>query len=214
MLMSSAALTPGYLEMWSKLVQGSKFRAGQRIRGLRATAMSTPRPISGNHLAALERHDASARPMAMMPQWAIIVARFRAHFQKAIFFLIPAMGELEYWKFLYAVQNPMYVAVAPLESKIVVMSTYVPEGVGDEMSHERCRFHCSYACLKIAAATPIVAKHQIFVLPECLHIGGMEIATDSCPVTFGEYTAPLPEQDALGSSVRRLPPRIPTMSNY
>eukprot|EP00974_Lingulodinium_polyedra_P090745 8801253-Lingulodinium_polyedra.AAC.1 len=115
--MSACVLEAKYLDEFERLMQSAEFRREKRIAELRQETFRTPTPTSRAQLEALAVWPVWARGQPAMPEWATEVAHAREYFQNTVFVAEGPTGERQYWKFLYAVITPAYLAFTPLVLK-------------------------------------------------------------------------------------------------
>ena len=201
-LMSGSALDDKHWGEFLQLMESEDFRAETRIAALRSAALETPLPMSAAVLQALRTHEVWEVAKPRMPQWANRLAMGR-YYADDVAIMIRADDDTDsYYKVLYAYKNhPPYLALGHLELRNVPL--VAQEVRGDNWARvdtTRFRFHSNYAACTSAAETPDVPETNIFVIPNLVHRGGMEVTSSWPPIPFVEFMAQLPEPErALGS---------------
>ena len=113
--MSVAALGDGDLRLFDALL-GSHDYQETCLRSLRDEALRVPLPTQAASRSLLEMQDVWQPPSLDMPGWAQRIANHRDNFRDTV--LVVGFGhEQQFWKFIYAVQSPYYVAVCRLTPK-------------------------------------------------------------------------------------------------
>jgi hypothetical protein len=183
-----------HLAMMSTLMEGGTFSERQ-VRELRADAMTAPKPtddLSKKRYEALGRTP-SVHPI--MPQWARDVASRREYFRDCIF-VLHLEGGVQYWKFLYAVQSPIYLAVTRLQRRVHYRETREVRGdTWASLNEEavRYKFACNYADHANAADMPEIQADSMHVITNAMHVGGTTVVARSASIPFLTYIDRVPE---------------------
>ena len=103
----------------------------------------------------------------------------------------------EYFKFLYAVQSPVYLALSP----VAVIERHrepVQEPVGwgsiEALDQVVCRFHCNYAHCSSGEELLGVEVEQVSVIPFTKYIGGMVIESEWHSEPLQQFLRYLPNE--------------------
>ena len=185
--MSAAALSTEHLESFERKVKDASFRYSKRVQDLRDAALTTPRPISEPRMRAIGAHDVWARPNPPMPAWASLVARNRGLFERVVLLAIPRTGEKYFFKVLYAVQSPVYVALTPLREEEVFVHTERWPGSDAPLETPRHKWHCNFASMSHAGHVPETREGNICVFPDSVYAGKMVVVSDAFPIRLSDY---------------------------
>ena len=203
-LMSECCLEDKHLKLFDTLYDGSQF-SNPKVQALQEHANTCPEPTPPQTRSKLDRETVWKRPDPEMPSWAQKVCTHREHFHDTALVLQLGFAQQDFWKVVYCVQSPMYLAVSHLTLKedFVTMAE-ANGGNWDTLPRDTYRFHCNFADNASAADVPLVDENQIFVVPNLQHTGGMEMRSPCAAVPFKDYVAQLPEPTpALSYQSRR-----------
>jgi hypothetical protein len=192
--MAECALAEEDLVRFNSTMASPAFRAVKRMEALRAAAVEAPMPTGQDMRDAMEREVVYAPPWPAMPAWARAIAAQREAFASTAIVAQLGLGESACWKVVYAVQRPCYVALGRLS----VVDDYERnhDAIGPrwhDLSHRVLRFHCNFAEVCSAADVPEVSQAQLFVIPNLVHTGGMEVVSHCHEVPFLRFLSELPE---------------------
>ena len=204
MVMSQAALSPGALQRWASLMGTSDF-SGQALLARRVEAMRVPQPTGAVARQQLEAQAVWHPEHPRMPAWAASVAAHRADFKDAALMFGIDESRQQVFKFLYAVQNPIYVALTPLVEDDffpVFPTRHSDNWSGVTLQRVTFRFRCNYADLTSAAACPCIHESEMFVLLNLEHTGGTVVQTSARAIPFTDFLRNLP---ALERAERQAP---------
>jgi hypothetical protein len=130
-----------------------------------------------------------------MPDWASGVIANRQHFRNAVLLLNHGPQDQSFWKVVYAVQSPFYLAV----SKLRLLEEFRPVGSLRTIGlrpWEQFALHCNFAANCSAADMPAISDNGIFVIPEAFHRGQSRITSLYHPEPLAKFllTLPAPER--------------------
>ena len=191
-LLSQCTLEAKYWQHMDILLQSSHCR-GQHLQKLRKEALTTPPPPS---LAVQERLASQSIEVQRdpdMPAWAKKLATMRDHFANTVLQVHLRPGVEEFWKVVYAVQNPCYVAVSKLRliEQFPDLSTRKRTLTESWVTY---RFHCNFADNSSALDMPEVMDENLFVIPHVWHAGGMQMISHCMATPLQLFMEQLPEQ--------------------
>ena len=135
------------------------------------------------------------------PQWARDVIARRESFQGAAFVLTFAGGGEEVWKFIYAVQQPYYLALARLNatSRPFEAVPVTSDNWGDLFETAWMReFKCNFADMVGAHELPDVAVDGIQVLQRVEFVGGTKVVAREPPISLARMVATCPVSARAG----------------
>jgi hypothetical protein len=159
------------------------------LNSLREKAMTAPLPPAPWEMQKLdEAMGMPEPPEPHMPQWAKDIAANRDEF-RAVVLRVELEGRDEYYKILYCVRSPCYVALAHLE--LVPHYTEIQQVTADSwaaINQDRVRYRLkvNFAKHSSAAEVPLVSAERIHVIPDTLYTGGVFIqgSARSIPLTL------------------------------
>lgn len=195
-LVSECALQERHLNAWDDLLASNSF-GPKRLETLRERALETPPPPSDSVQQSLAAREVWSASPEQMPSWAKPIIANRAFFKDAALILQVTAWEQEYWKIVYAVQQPYYLAVSKLELLPAVAPAEAVRVPGPAGPRDKYRFHCNFAANRSAAEVSEVEEYQVFVVLGLRHMGGMLVTSpcDAMPLStyLGQLPAPAPE---------------------
>ena len=99
----------------AELFSGSKSDLFEKnaVAEMRNEAIECPEPDE-EHCKALAAIPVWKPPRPEMPEWACAICRNRDHFENTVLLVQRGPGEMEFYKFLYAVKAPFYLALSKL----------------------------------------------------------------------------------------------------
>ena len=88
-------------------------------------------------------------------------------------------GQEEVFKVTYCVQNPIYLALTPLDEVALATPPLDPDAsLWAQMEHRVTRmFKCNYGRMATAADAKPVSPSRIWILPALRHEGGVHVST-------------------------------------
>ena len=197
LVMSECSLSEEQLARFGELL-GSKEFGATKVQLLRANASSCPRPIA-DPVAEPRKADycwSSTKPQ--MPEWAQQVCQKREHFEGVVFMVRRRESkEYEFWKFVYAVKSPAYLAISRVrrdESHPAFSIYHDPAAPPRDL----WAFHCNFADNDSAAVLREVAEASIFVIPDVRHLAGMRMAGPCEALPFRHWMALVPDPEKAG----------------
>lgn len=196
LVMSEAAFDQEDLELFSRLLSDDAF-SGKRLEARRVEAQRVPGATPSDMAAAMAAQVVPTPAETRMPAWAADVARHRDFFHNCVLVCFDASDSVTYWKVLYAVQSPFYVALTQLRltEDFVQFGPVTRENWGLLASQRpRYAFHCNFAAHSNAACIPDRDDLAIFVLTGVRHEGGTRCVTSDFMTPLGNYIASLPEK--------------------
>eukprot|EP00974_Lingulodinium_polyedra_P076967 7452081-Lingulodinium_polyedra.AAC.1 len=109
-----------------------------------------------------------------MPAWSYGIADQRDHFKDTALMVQASADSVLFFKILYAVKSPRYLALGSLEKvdDPVTIQEVTPESIG-QLPADRFKWHCNFAAVSSAADLPEVEESQIKVIQFLQHRGGM-----------------------------------------
>jgi hypothetical protein len=196
LIMSACTLSEQDLTLFGRLLAGDDYKDDD-VTSLRAQSLQAPLPISGRTKKRLE-DAAGADPVQIeMPEWAKCVIRNRDGFDGAVFIVQPVDGERTFWKYIYAVQSPHYLALCQLRE---LPHFHSEERVTSDNWSDinaafiRNVFHCNYAAHATAADVPYVGAEQVRVILDVELVGGTKVIGRQREVPLLTYLSQLPEK--------------------
>ena len=163
------------------------------LGAVRTVSRAVPTPDAG-HISALGERVVWEEPRLDMPEWAKAVCRHRDYFTETVFLLQRGPGAQEFWRFVYGVKSPFYLALSRLRISDEFAIYMGPDVLLDSAPDTMWEFHCNLADNKSAAdVDPPVTMDQVFVIPHVTHTRGLIIATPCSPEPLGTFIAQLPD---------------------
>jgi hypothetical protein len=141
---------------------------------------------------------AESRPM---PDWARNVCHQREHF-KDCGFALERDGRQEFFKFVFAVQKPLFLSVSPMREEDVYAgapgaSASTFEGLLEpEVTHS---FHINFFDNRGGYAMAGVDESNVQVLTNLIHVGGTRAVTYDLPVPLQVFFQSLPDRPQSAS---------------
>eukprot|EP00974_Lingulodinium_polyedra_P074770 7244456-Lingulodinium_polyedra.AAC.1 len=140
-----------------------------------------------------------------MPGWAGAMAQGRDYFRDSVLAVQEdANSEKAYFKFLYAVQPPTYIALCPLSK---VDRALVQQRVTHDNWHTcdpvRECFHCNYAAMTSAEELYGVDASAISVLAPTLHQGGQVMTTEMLEEPLQTFLSMVPEPEKAPPAAKK-----------
>ena len=191
--LSESSFTEAELSKIGELFMAQEPFTPTAVVRLKESAMECP-PPDPSHEAALGGHEVWEHPGIPQPAWAKAVIRNRDYFKDTALLINRHDGPLEYFKFIYAVQQPHYLALSPMR---------LADDFGVDLTSgafdfnmppaPKWRFHCNLAKNISAAEVSEAILEDVFVIPACRHTDGLllESPCDTEPLKL--YLDQLPE---------------------
>ena len=204
--MSSAALTEADLKVWQHLWESKEFCSAKNIKPLRSEVDVAPLPRLAPRLPACE--EAWSTPKIEQPSWVSPMARYREFFLGSALVAPLDDGSVAYYKIIYIVQNPLYMALAPLEREETVIAT-APAGATAQEINQNFRlfdFSCNFANCMSAADLPEVELSKLSFIQNLRHDGDTVVTSAWEPESVESYlTGSLPHdsRDATGRPAKK-----------
>eukprot|EP00928_Gymnodinium_smaydae_P087599 TRINITY_DN71844_c0_g1_i1.p1 TRINITY_DN71844_c0_g1~~TRINITY_DN71844_c0_g1_i1.p1 ORF type:complete len:422 (+),score=66.68 TRINITY_DN71844_c0_g1_i1:788-2053(+) len=207
LIMSACTLDDCHLRDLETAVEGEEY-IESFVQELRAKALTRPRPLNDDLKSRYNVAGAVAEDGSDMPGWAAEVVDSRAHFNNVVFRIDVGGGEFQFWKFLYAVQAPRYLAHARLHE---VPYYHEPVQVTREnwaslsLSIIRFKFKVNYACHSSIDDVPSVSPSMVHVIRDIEHVGGTFLIGRVRELPLLEYFQLLPATRHENASQERKP---------
>ena len=165
------------------------------VERLRAAACAAPRRMSETLVEELESHAVDDDDMPIrMPEWGRAVANQRMHFESCVLIDSASDGPL-FYKFLFGMQNPLYIAGSPL----TVADRWAPTPMDSIISADEWHsqwhayvFDVDYMHNVPADVLADVPEWRVHVLQFIQDVGGRKPVSDASPVPLREYLQCLP----------------------
>eukprot|EP00974_Lingulodinium_polyedra_P111971 10833441-Lingulodinium_polyedra.AAC.1 len=196
--MSAAALQEQQLDHFHNLMTDKAFRASAHIDPLRQLAWSCPHPTSEGMMKALESWHVWSPEVPTMPDWAHSVAKRRAHFADTV---LKVLGDEEeeapkYFKFIYAIQKPCYLALCPLTYQPgVVQQVEVGSHNWHSIDQTRFSWHCNFAEMASAEALLGVSIKKIWVITRSYFQHDMVVSSEMQQQPLEKFLDKYPEEE-------------------
>eukprot|EP00974_Lingulodinium_polyedra_P064273 6207954-Lingulodinium_polyedra.AAC.1 len=113
--MSQLSLGTQHLDLFERLCRDPGFRTEKSIAEKRQRALQCPRPTSQEKLRELGAFEVEQQPAKEMPGWAGQIAQQREHFHDCVLVIKGVFTE-QFFKVVYVVKSPIYLALSPVES--------------------------------------------------------------------------------------------------
>ena len=126
-----------------------------------------------------------ARRESPQPSWATDIIKHRDFFDGAALVLGVGTPEPSYFKIVYAVQNPFYLAVCRLESvpfEIEHLADTSPSSLQMHMNYAKYKFKCNFAAMMSACDMPEATTESLHVMFNLKYIGGVHLSSQWEPV--------------------------------
>ena len=178
--MSAAALTDDDIETFGRLYSQPGFGDSMAMALRRADVGHAP-------VQFVQRYAGPPmwrRPEPAMPAWATPFIEYRGTFSGSALVVQGEDGARSFWKIVFAVKSPRYLALCPLHP-VPLPSVYdldIPQPqLGPEFA-----FSINYADCISAADVVVGPKGQLSCLFRLMHEGGTRVASDMQPIAL-EY---------------------------
>ena len=183
--MSAAALDDDDLDCFMRLMHEPSFRRAHKTDDGRPGICKSPAPWSQPYVAELGRHPTWSWQEPKQPNWATAIVQHREFFAGCGLLVSRASGD-EWYKIVYMVKNPVYLALCPMQEVSVVRPDLPSDATvwQIEESFERTRWRCNYGNMTTAADIPDAQPSEIYVAPCLKHIGGIIITTSWEPIPY------------------------------
>jgi hypothetical protein len=165
------------------------------LPNMREQANTTPVPLDPRLEQQYEAAATYKTTSEAMPEWANTVARRRDYFRDVVF-AIKIVNDFQYWKFIYAVQSPVYVAVSQLERTVhhsEVQSVDSSNWAAINMARVRYQFRCNFASHSSAADIAHIDVDNIYVIRDAFFTGGTTIQSAESLIPFRIFLLRVPE---------------------
>ena len=175
------------------------------------------RGVRGSGLAVERRIDtiAQAMPVAdpvepdVLPLWVTAVARNREHFAKAAIVVSRVDGSKSYWKFMFALQQPMHISFSPLEPVefcLIVGPEVAASSADDGVGRWRWTFRLDYMKHVAWLGLPATNVEAIEIIQGCLYVGNERLVSDANKRPLQTFLGNLPQKTgttSTGTSAKR-----------
>ena len=179
--MASAALSERDLACFARLWNSDAFREASHIATRRATVGTAPIPA-----ALMRGPDPWMVKDPKIPGWALPIIRHRHLLQGTALAIRRAAGETEYWKLVYMVKSPPFLAMSrlhPADEHLPSSALHEPR---DSLYHFRCNFADFTNAAEVVAPAPADSLSILFRL---FHNGGTYMSSDMYPMGLSQLLA-------------------------
>lgn len=191
----TSAFGPRDLQRFDSLWTSDDQFQSNDVHLLRDDALRCPLPTPATTIAEMDRVVIDvAVPDAVLPSWAKSICSQREHFMDCVL-VAHVDNKNEYFKFLYAVKSPMYIALCRIS--LVPMTRPMENVHGKNFSDfnaqlMKMRFHVNFADVCSSEDLVIDGDSNLAVITDAKHLGGMVIETLQAPVPLNQYLRFLP----------------------
>ena len=171
--MSAAALSEQDLMVWGDIRASRDFCSDSRLKMSRQLLCVPPLPKTPPALP--DGSDPWKRYEPVMPDWAKVLAKDRDFFIGTVLVVPLPDGGKQFFKIVYIVQVPLYVALCPLVPvDDFVRTAHTPDTPVQIINEDFvvCAFRCNYARCQAAADLPPVELNQLRFIRNLRHDGG------------------------------------------
>ena len=195
LIMSQCQLSLHDLGRIQELTSGADSMKAKRVEVLRQQVAECPVPVADPvPQKERQRYQWTTRH-PQMPAWADRIVENRDFFEDVALAVLD-IGEITYWRFVYAVQQrPYYLGL----SKLRIDPEHAPySSVGDPYAappRNRYVFHCNVADNHSAEVLAHVKEEEIFVVLGCGHIEGNRLASTSEAMPLRKWIELLPDAE-------------------
>lgn len=196
-LMSSASLSDEDVLAWAALLEDKDFCKESSIVAKQTAALRCPLPLNEQQKALLDSQSIFEAPQPPMPAWGRRVAVAREHFEDVVF-QVSEGDAVAYFKFLYAVQNPTYLAFGKLQliDKPLLLVENLSIDTWEQLDEAKFHWHCNFADLLSSADLATVDIASIQVIQDCFYAQKMEVLSESTPQPLEVFLDNLPLAEA------------------
>ena len=130
-----------------------------------------------------------------MPAWASPIIAHRALLAGTALVIRRANDQVEYWKLVFMVQQPYYLAMCPLrpaEHMQACSALLEPPPIVYS-------FTCNYADCQTADEVPVDNTDHLSILFRLRHNGGVHVSSDSVPVGLAQLVEGVAGQGVDGT---------------
>lgn len=196
LLMSGSPFSQEDLELFGRLLVSDDF-AGSSLERKRQETQRVPVATPPAMLRQMEAQNIYLDLEVSMPGWVASIANNREYFVDSALVCYDEEDNVSYYKVLYAIQNPYYLALTELRrlEEFVTLRPVNASSWGTmALATPRYAFHCNYAAHRSAADIPRNDNLAIFVLTDLQHTGQCRVVTHDFPTPLEEYLAKLPNK--------------------
>ena len=150
---------------------------------MRRVLCQPPLPWTRAYIAELARHPVWAHAEPDQPQWASAIVKHRDFFSECAI-LVVGEDDDAFYKIVYMVQNPVYLALSPM-SAIALPTPNPAHDLMDRIERSVCgRWACHYGSMMTAGDLMDVTPDQIWIVPCIVHEGGVMASSTMQPVPY------------------------------
>jgi hypothetical protein len=208
MLMSESVFEEKHLQLMVDLCAGDDLTE-TRIEVLRAKALDCPPPAEPCYRQRLDNAGGIGEPQHDIPEWAAsIIARRDAFRDCGI--VVVHNGERLYFKILYAIQQPRYLALARLQVAQhyhTMPRVTLANWLSLHMDVTRHSFTCNFADHYSHGDVPPVSSASVLVMPDLEHLGGTTVISRQSSIPLIQYVALAPEPTRNSTNTGENPPK-------
>jgi hypothetical protein len=193
LVMSEAALSQKDLDVFDHLWQSKQF-SGQSLEKLRDSSRHVPAMTPFAVSRRLQAQAVYELDHPSMPQWVAAIAHHREFFVDTALVCFDKEDNASFWKVLYAIITPLYLALSELRVLEEVVSIEPGSRWDLAVRHPSYAFHCNFAAHRSGADLPGVEEDvAISVLPGLQHLNRTRVVSFEDLVPLDTFLASLPE---------------------
>ena len=185
--MSSAAFSESDLQVFERCMLDAAFSSPSRVAKARADLLEPPAPWGHQYVRALSQHQVWGYKDPKQAPWANLLCRDRESFEHTGLRVVGSGGEETFWKILYLVKRPIYVALCPMvqvedEARPALTRLSIAEA---EAAWADRRFKMNFAAVSETSELSHVTERQLWCLMDLQHdVGSKTLSTRELPVKF------------------------------
>ena len=172
--------------------------SGHNLDATRKREGLCPMPMHSDLVDRMAAQEIDMPTHETMPAWANLVVARREHFRNVVLVCCDDADRKTFWKVLYCVQSPVFLALTELER----VDEYIDLAVrpGQDWSSVAAQrptymFKCNFARHATAAMIPGCDDVAVLVLSDLRHVGGTRCETIDVPMPLEEFIDLLPERE-------------------
>eukprot|EP00974_Lingulodinium_polyedra_P134229 11228333-Lingulodinium_polyedra.AAC.1 len=207
-MMSACQLGTNFLDLFHRLATSKDFKQDMNQQGWRQQALECPRPLSLERRKALADIPVWQPTDPPMPGWHPAMARNRDYFSGCVLGIQKADGQKEYYKYLYSVQSPGYLALSPCQLIIQDKSAgrYGPPSL-QETIDSRHLFKVNFAALCSGECLKDIPLEAVTVISDTVMLGGTWARSGCIEEPLATVLGWLPGADTPARQENDEPPR-------
>ena len=181
--LSAAALTDADVDLFSRLMVDESFCEPSRMHSTRAKALSTPETVATHEDPEIVK-TLFLRRDPKHPPWARVIAYARDSLSGSAMVVRTPRKADEYFKIVYMVQSPVYIAICPLVPIEVVHEVARECDTLSEVceSYVASRWTCNYADMRSCADLMHLSKANISFILNVKMEGGIHVSSQWEPM--------------------------------